>query len=116
MSHDLPDPAATSRYFVDGYGGGDGPRRLQFIDTIERNLGKLIAMIENVSAYSKLQGDSGPHRAAWTSERSSAGFSRISRTNCAPPGSRSKGGGRVYPAFVSPDVRHVVANLVGETR
>jgi PAS domain S-box-containing protein len=115
MSHDLLNPAAASRYFVGQLRKGEtDPRRLQFIDTVERNLCKLIAMIENVSTYSKIKDtqeltgqalDMGEVvrrvLADIEGELLAAGIS----VEGPAPG--------VYPAFVHPMFANVVANLVG---
>jgi signal transduction histidine kinase len=115
MSHDLLNPAATSRYFVDRLREGEtDPRRLQFIDTIERNLSRLIAMIENVSAYSRLK-----ETQVLTGQALDVG--EIVRRVLADVEEELRAAGisvegpaaGFYPAFVHPMFANVVANLVG---
>jgi PAS domain S-box-containing protein len=115
MSHDLLNPAATSRYFVDRLREGEAdPRRLQFIDTIERNLCKLIGMIENVSAYSRLK-----ETQALTGQALDVGevvrrvLADIEDELLAAGISVEGPAAGVYPAFVHPMFANVVANLVG---
>jgi len=115
MSHDLLNPAAASRYFVDRLREGEpDPLRLQFIDTIERNLSRLIAMIENVSAYSKLK-----ETQALTGQAVDLGevVRRIladDEDEFLTAGISVEGpAAGVYPAFVHPMFANVVANLVG---
>jgi PAS domain S-box-containing protein len=115
MSHDLLNPAAASRYFVDRLREGEtDPRRLQFVDTIERNLCRLIAMIENVSAYSRLR-----ETQALTGQALDVGevvrrvLADIEGELLAAGISVEGPAAGVYPAFVHPMFGNVVANLVG---
>jgi PAS domain S-box-containing protein len=115
MSHDLLNPAATSRYFVDRLREGEtDPLRMQFIDTIDRNLCKLIAMIENVSAYSRLK-----ETQALTGQALDVGevvrrvLADIRDELLAAAISVEGPAAGVYPAFVHPMFGNVVANLVG---
>jgi PAS domain S-box-containing protein len=115
MSHDLLNPAAVSRYFVDRLRQGEtDPQRMQLIDTIERNLCKLITMIENVSVYSKLK-----ETQAITGQALDVGevvrriLADIEDELLTAGISLEGPAAGVYPAFVHPMFANVVANLIG---
>ena len=115
MSHDLLNPAAASRYFIERLREGErDPQRQRLLDTVDHNLTKLVDMIRSASSFSKLKetrelpvrrADLGEVVREVLADLEPAVRSAGMTVEGPPEG--------VYPAEVHPMFGNVVANLVG---
>lgn len=115
ISHDLLNPATTSQYFLEHLRETEhDPERLRLIGIIERNLAKLVGMIQSASTFSKLKetreiavrtADLGEiARDAIADLEPEAGRAGVSLEGPAEG---------AYPVRVAPMFSSVVTNLVG---
>ncbi len=115
MSHDLLNPAAAARYFLEHLRETDAdPAHRPSLDAIGRNLNRLTAMIQSASAYSKLKETK--ELAVKVEDLGEIVRGAVAELE---PELRAAGmavempmPGR-YPAAVNPVFAHVVTNLVG---
>jgi signal transduction histidine kinase len=115
MSHDLLNPATAASYFLEHLREGErDPERLRLVETVARNLGRLIRMIQSASSYSKL-------REMREIDVKVEDLGEMIREVLADLEPQVRAGGMsvdglpegCYPAAVNPLLAHVVANLVG---
>jgi PAS domain S-box-containing protein len=115
MTHDLLNPAAAASYFLEHLREGErDPERLRLFETVERNVGKLIRMIQNASSYSRLR----EMREIDTRVEDLGAMIREVLADLEPqlPGAGLEIVGPPegrYPAAVNPLFANVLANLVG---
>lgn len=115
MSHDLLNPAAASRYFLEQLKEKEAdPRRLRLIDTIEHNLYRLIEMIQNASLYSRLKEKRESSAQVMDLGEVVRGVLEDLEPNLAAAAMAVNGPAPgSYPACVHPMFANVVFNLVG---
>jgi PAS domain S-box-containing protein len=115
MIHDLLNPATVASYFLERLREGErDPERLRLFETVGRNQGKLIRMIQNASSYSRL-------REMREIEMRVEDLGAMIREVLADLEPQVRGAGLEivgppegrYPAVVNPLFANVLANLVG---